>query len=178
MHINPLVGIVELLRDDGEPAGNGESGRVVVTGIAKRSMPLIRYDLGDLAVSTGYAHRCRCGLQWPSIGRIDGREEEQIVARDGGRFTHLMRFAVKGLAGIRESQLVQVDYESFVMKIVEDRGGDRERRRNEASIRHEIERRMGTKVDIAFEYVKEIPRSEGGKFKAMVSAMGQERDMG
>lgn len=176
MHINPLLGIVEILDDRGDHVESGGRGRVVVTGLAKTSMPLIRYELGDIAVSTGYYQRCACGLHWPSIGGIEGREEELIVTRDGRRFSQMIGNVVKGLDGIRESQLVQVDYESFVLKIVEDRRGKGEIRREEGRIKGEIERCMGAGIDLVFEYVDHIPRDENGKLATVVVAMERARE--
>jgi phenylacetate-CoA ligase len=178
MHINPLIGIVEILDDRGSHVESGGSGKVVVTGLSKTSMPLIRYDLGDVAVSTGYDHFCACGLRWPSIGSIEGRDEDLVVTRDGRSLAHMVPFATKDLDGIWESQLLQVGYEAFVMRIVEDKGRQVERSRIERAIRSEIEKRMEAKVSIEFEYVEDIPRCDGGKFKALVVEVEHGREDG
>jgi phenylacetate-CoA ligase len=71
---NPLLGEVEVLDDDGRPVGPGERGRVVVTDLNNRVMPLIRYDLGDLAVASeeGYVGGFRV------LEGLVGRESELL----------------------------------------------------------------------------------------------------
>ena len=40
---------VEILRDDGLLAACGESGRVIATPLYNYAMPLVRYEMGDVA---------------------------------------------------------------------------------------------------------------------------------
>ena len=57
---------------DSEPGK--DQGTVVVTGLMNDAMPLIRYDMGDIATLVpGY--QCPCGRRAPVIERIDGRSE-------------------------------------------------------------------------------------------------------
>jgi phenylacetate-CoA ligase len=48
--LNPVIGITEVLNDDGQPASEG---RLIATTLTNRAMPLLRYEIGDsgLAVS-------------------------------------------------------------------------------------------------------------------------------
>jgi phenylacetate-coenzyme A ligase PaaK-like adenylate-forming protein len=59
-----------------EGAAPGEPGRVVVTTLASRSMPLVRYPVGDLATWTDSG--CDCPMQdWPTFV-LHGREQETL----------------------------------------------------------------------------------------------------
>ena len=49
---NPLLAYVEVVDDQGRPVAPRETGRVVVTDLNNRVMPLIRYVMGDLAVAS------------------------------------------------------------------------------------------------------------------------------
>jgi phenylacetate-CoA ligase len=80
-HILPEL-VVEILDDDGEPVGQGERGRVVCTDIHNRIMPLIRYDIGDIATN-GSDDRCRCGRTLPTLLRVEGKEDGFLIAKDG-----------------------------------------------------------------------------------------------
>jgi phenylacetate-CoA ligase len=166
LHVNPLVGIVEILDHEGRPAPAGERGRVVVTGLMRRSMPLIRYDLGDTAVSTGYATDCPCGLGWPTIGAVEGRSEDLVLTADGRRIGYLAFHATKNVDGLLECQLVQTAVGRFVCNLVAEPGFDRAG--GEASIQREIERRVGEAVEVEYRYLEMIPRGPNGKFKAVV----------
>lgn len=167
MHIHPLIGIVEILNEHNRTAAKGEVGRIVVTGFTRHSMPLIRYDIGDMAESTGYHTDCPCGLGWPTIGRLEGRVEDLIKTRDGRRFG-MTAMLVKDTKGIKESQIIQIAYEKFVVNIVPKEDEPVERAQLEAFIRQKLEQRIQTCLDIEFRYVPSIPRTPGGKWKNVV----------
>jgi phenylacetate-CoA ligase len=165
-HVHPAVGIVELLSEDGKPVNRGEWGRMVLTGLLRKSMPMIRYEIGDVAESTGFSTDCRCGLQWPTIGSIGGRAEDLVITRDQRRIGLLCFHSTRDLMGIREVQLVQRGFDRFLCRIVPadhfDQGV------TEATILREIGNRLRVPVAIEFEYLSQIPRGSNGKFKAVV----------
>ena len=168
MHIHPLIGIVEIVDEANRGVLPGQMGRVLVTGLNRRTMPLIRYDLEDWAESTGYDTHCPCGLGWPTIGRVVGRSEDLVVKRSGERIGYLCFHATKNLKGIVEAQLVQTGFQRFVMNVVLDSHCAAHSRTTESAVRGEITRRMGEPVEIEFRYVPTVPRSARGKFKAVV----------
>lgn len=168
MHINPLVGIIEIVDEQGQLVRPGDSGKVLVTGLIRRSMPLIRYAVGDTVQFTGYASHCACGLSWPTIGRIDGRSEDLVRTRDGRRIGYLCFHATKNLSGIKEAQLVQTGYEQFLCNIVPSETEVMDRHHLEQAITGQITMRLQIPVNIEFRYVDTIPRGRNGKFKAVV----------
>jgi phenylacetate-CoA ligase len=175
-HVMPLVGIVEIVDHNGGPVPAGQMGRVVVTSISKRCMPLIRYVIGDQAVSTGYA-RCPCGLGWPTMGRVDGRCEDVALARDGRRIGMLADAIIKrNQIGIREAQLIQRDYDRFDCRLVLDTVHPPDKLQVEAGIKNEMAKRLGYEAAISFAYVTEIPRGNRGKLKTMIVDFDKQTD--
>jgi phenylacetate-CoA ligase len=168
MHIHPLVGVIEVVDEEGRPVPAGRPGRVLVSGFLRRSMPLIRYDLGDTAESLGYATDCPCGLAWPRIGRVDGRSEDLVRTRDGRRIGYLAFHAFKVLEGVSEGQIVQTGYDRFTCNIVRATRGAVADEAIEARIREQVQGRLQGPVDIDFRYLESIPRGANGKFKAVV----------
>jgi len=79
--VNAEAYLVEVLRD-GRPAVAGELGRVVLTDLRGRAMPLLRYDTCACRRRT-----CACGRPWPVLGRMEGRADEALLRRDGGIVT-------------------------------------------------------------------------------------------
>jgi len=167
MHIHPMQGIIELLNGSRQRAAADELGEVVVTGLGHKGMPLIRYALGDVAQSTAYWAHCPCGLGWPVIGRVEGRSEDMVRTRDGGRVGYLCFHATKYLEGIREAQLVQTDYEQFIFNIVLDPLVGADTADLEAAIRSQLSQRLQADVSVAFRYLDAIPRGPEGKFRAV-----------
>ncbi len=79
MHVNSEWVILEPVDRDGRPVPpGGTSHTVLVTNLANRVQPIIRYDLGDrLTVAPG---PCPCGSVLPGI-RVEGRKGEALALR-------------------------------------------------------------------------------------------------
>jgi len=165
-HIHPEFGIVEFLRDDGSRAQVGEPARLICTGFTNRAMPLIRYDIGDTAIMS--KKKCSCGRDFPVIERIVGRTDDILVMRDGRRVGRLDP-VFKGLQSIKEAQIVQEDFDNVSLKIVPGKGF---KGYEVQIIVRELKKRLGTQTDIKVQLVPEIPRSAGGKFRAVISKVG------
>src|SRR5690606_19383274 len=63
------------------PCPPGQVGRVLVTALHSFAMPLIRYDIGDLA---SWGEPCGCGITLPVIEKLWGRTRHQVRLPDGG----------------------------------------------------------------------------------------------
>src|SRR5690606_14535407 len=71
---------LEVLRDDGKIAAEG-TGRLLITTLQNRLMPLVRYDVGDIVTLKN--GECGCGRTLPLMGEIHGRTYEFITRPDG-----------------------------------------------------------------------------------------------
>jgi phenylacetate-CoA ligase len=80
-HVDPLYGYVEIVGDADVEVGVGESGRVIATGLHNFAMPLLRYEIGDIA--TRGDGQCICGLQTPTLQAVCGRVDDSLVKADG-----------------------------------------------------------------------------------------------
>ena len=89
--LSPHV-VVELLDAHDRPVPVGELGRVVVTRLDARAMPLVRYSLGDLAVWGERPDDAELGF--PVLERIVGRDTD-IVETPSGR--HLIVHTFTGI---------------------------------------------------------------------------------
>ncbi len=105
--------LTELIRDDGEPAEPGETGRVIVTPFHNIAMPLIRFDLGDQAVrGTGGD---TCSDQPLTIKSIIGRTKSNFVRPDGSIFAPRMSHKKAVEAGIKRYRIVQTELNKVEM---------------------------------------------------------------
>jgi phenylacetate-CoA ligase len=121
-HVPDTRMVVEVLKPDGRPAGPGQGGRVVITDLASREEPLIRYTgLGDWAVR---GDRCGCGLLWPTLQRIDGPVSSWFVMEDGRRIASFdLMDAMEDVQGVRHYQLVQEQKDLVEVRVVMDGRG-------------------------------------------------------
>ena len=121
-HIQSEVNFVEVLDWVGQPCAPGEAGRVVVTPLHNFAMPLIRYDIGDIAE---LGHACPCGRGLPVLTRILGRQQNMLVLPSGdARWPMLSSKDIKAmttLAPIRQYQFVQRRRDAIELRMVVDR---------------------------------------------------------
>ncbi len=83
LHVTADTHLVEVLDDEGRPVAPGTPGRIVVTDLMARTMPMLRYETGDrAALVTG---RCRCGRTSPRLVDLVGRAADVVVLPDGRR---------------------------------------------------------------------------------------------
>jgi phenylacetate-coenzyme A ligase PaaK-like adenylate-forming protein len=78
-HLHAEWVILEPVRRDGTPAAPGElSHSVLLTNLANRVQPIIRYDLGDRVMLA--AAPCGCGSRLPAF-RVEGRTDQPLALR-------------------------------------------------------------------------------------------------
>jgi len=75
-HLNDELLFLEVVKQDGQEALNGESGEIVITTLGVEGTPLIRYKTGDIA-HVLYT-KCDCGKNTPRLGPIIGRKNQMI----------------------------------------------------------------------------------------------------
>lgn len=172
MHISPDFGVVEILRDDGNDCAPGEVGKVVVTGLTNRAMPLIRYPNGDSAAWADPDVICQCGCTFPVIERIEGRTDDMIELPNG-RFVGRLDPVFKAEFPIREAQIIQKKNLSIEVLIVKEgtsiNGEVRKwESKHEIALMKELRARLGFEVPVGIKYVENIPRGPNNKFKAVV----------
>jgi phenylacetate-CoA ligase len=118
MHLNIEHLLIEFVRDDGASAAPGEPGRIVVTDLLNRAMPLIRYQVEDVGVPG--RGTCPCGRGLPLMDRVVGRTADFLIRRDGTRIAgvSLIENTLTKLDGIDQMQIVQEDLQHIVLNLV------------------------------------------------------------
>ena len=166
-HLHVENSVVEILRD-GRPAKPGEVGAVVFTQLDNRAMPLVRYDLGDLA-TMGDGEPCPCGRAHPTIRAINGRACDVILTPRGGALLPQFFFIgpFKLTDHLRKYQVVQEELDRLVVKLVADPGCDKPAA--ETAIREYISEAAEGSLKIDFDWVDEIPLTGLGKPRPVVS---------
>lgn len=157
-HVQSEVCLVEVLDGDGRPCGPGETGRVVVTPLHNFAMPLLRYELGDLAEVSG---PCACGRGLPTLAAVHGRVRDMVRLPDGSRRWPLIGFAFRDLPGVRQVQLAQVGPAALEVRLVAQRPLDAAQ---QAQVRAGAAQRLGYPFEVRFVYLDAIARGPGGKF--------------
>ena len=159
-HVDFEFGIIELLPIPNHPPN---VRRIVCTGFKNPVMPLIRYDIGDIATLSD--RPCDCGRVSQTVEKIDGRVESYIITPDGRQLGRL-DFLFKKTSQIEEAQLIQEDLEHLTVKLV---CSPKYSRSDEVSLLKDIRSYLGDEIAVNIEYINEIPRESNGKFRQIVS---------
>jgi phenylacetate-CoA ligase len=101
MHVLEDYGFVERVPEPGTA-----SVRIIGTSFHNRSMPLLRYDTGDLAADGAEQGPCPCGRSFPTVARIEGRSEDALTPPDG-RIVPAAYLALDGIEGLENFRIIQ-----------------------------------------------------------------------
>ena len=172
MHIPVEAAYVEIERDD--LAGSPGLGRLVVTDLHNYAMPIIRYDIGDLAA---FAHgTCPCGRGLPMLKDIAGRESDVIVTPDGRRIhTILLYYILYGLesrgGGIKKFQVVREAPNRYTTKLVRDVNF---RQDDFVLVKRKISEYLGNHLEMHYQFVDAIERTDAGKHRDFVDLVAKD----
>ena len=160
MHIFTFNNYLEVIKPDGRPAKEGEEGYVILTPLHNYSMPLIRYEIKDVAVVG--PDRCKCGNPLPTLKQILGRSSYYFVKKDG-TLVHGLYFIrqLRVRDWVKAFQVIQEDYELIRIKVVVDGEIDK---RDVNEIEERIRSVMGRSCEIEWEFVDEIELPVSGKY--------------
>ena len=137
-----------------------QPGRVLITTLNNYSMPLVRFDIGDIAE---LAPR-RAG-QHTALARLWGRDNAHFISANGTRvhgeyFTHLFY----GQHWLQTFQVAQTAPQKVEVRYV-PANGHRPAEHDLDAIKEKIRRVMGNNTEITFESRPRLERLASGKFQ-------------
>lgn len=159
LHLELQSGVFEVLNKDNEPA---QSGKLVVTSFTTHGTPLIRYDIGDSIELS--AEICNCGNNNPLVKQILGRIDDYVYSIEKGKINlGNVSNTLKDINGIIKFQAHQNSINHILIKIVRDTKSFNNK--SEERFRQNWIDRVGSKMELEFEYVLDIPVEKSGKFR-------------
>lgn len=166
-HINEDLLFVEVVDEKGDSIKIGETGNILVTSFYNKSMPFIRYQLGDRGHFIKYP--CNCGLETRRI-IFEGRSSDFIYLPDGRMIPILDLLRHLGSNRfIRKFQFIQPSIKELKVRVVfnnELRGSTI----STALIKKmEAVLKCSANFHVTVEAVKNIPLLENGKQKILLS---------
>jgi phenylacetate-coenzyme A ligase PaaK-like adenylate-forming protein len=176
-HVNSDWAIIEVADENNRPVPAGQPGKkVLITNLANRVQPFIRYEVGDIV--TMATEPCRCGSRLPRIERIEGRSADTFWVRDGAGYRQLINSVFKNAFDytreVREWQAVQTQRNTVAVKLELLPGAELDREHAWWSLNRQLEMyRFRGVVDVSLEVVPRLAaEGKSGKFKRMVSLVG------
>jgi phenylacetate-CoA ligase len=170
IHVNPFTHFVEIVDKDGNRLEDGP-GRVILSLLTNYTMPLIRYEIGDMATFAESLSPCDCGRDWQVLKRIDGRSGSMFYKKDGTIFNPLffVHFVgvVHNLGLFDKFQVIQEDYDLYTIQLVLREGLSETENSivsSIAGISRDAKSALGQNVDINFIFVPDILPTRSGKY--------------
>jgi phenylacetate-CoA ligase len=171
----PIDRIVLEVLQDNKPAAPGESGEIVLTDLQNYGMPFIRYKIGDMGRIL--EKKCPCGREMPLIELTEGRICDMIITPEGKYlpgefFPHLFKEVSRQ---VEQFQILQERVDELIVKIVPAPGYGQEQT---DYLLGKIKEKTGSRMAIAFRFVKEIPPEQSGKQRVTISKLPRARAFG
>jgi phenylacetate-CoA ligase len=162
-HIFSEYGITELISQSGDRIKQtGERTKLVGTGFNNYVMPFIRYETNDIAILSN--KKCSCGRNYLLIEKIEGRNQEYIVLKNGTLVPLLSLPFSSFLLDVKQFQFYQETAGEVILKIVKMPSYNDNN--TEYILKGLSEGLNNIKIDLKF--VNEIPRTERGKYMYMI----------
>lgn len=155
---------VEVLKFDvDEPVSPDELGRVVVTDLTNYAMPIIRYDIGDIA-SIG---EVKDGILL-SIKNLCGRRTDMITRTDGSLvdFYNSIPVEIHNNENVRQFQFIQKGPKEYLLRL---NLFDKRIQVQEDIYKELIKAIVGNDACVNIEFVNEIAVLNSGKRKIIVN---------
>jgi phenylacetate-CoA ligase len=157
-NINLASYVVEILNlDRDETVKHGTLGRIVITDLFNYSVPLIRYDTGDLGTMILVENL-------PVFSKVEGRRMDMIYNTDRELISSHIVHEVCLFKGIKQYQLIQIDEKDYLFKL----STSNEFKQEDVLI-NKYKKHLGEDANITVEYIDYIPILSSGKRKKVIN---------
>jgi phenylacetate-coenzyme A ligase PaaK-like adenylate-forming protein len=171
MHVSIETFFLEIVPHKSIPA---PAGRVVITDLLNFSMPLIRYEIGDVA-AWAENQQCPCGRHLPLLTEVQGRTTEFLVLQDGRQISGpALTLVVADMSQVKQVQFVQKALNRIVIRIVPGKNYG-------PPVAEELRRRLGLYVGsrtiLEIEETQSIASEISGKYRFAINEMKTQQDL-
>jgi phenylacetate-CoA ligase len=156
----------------GRPQPEGAEGQIVATALVNHAMPLLRYRVGDRG--SLLPGRCDCGLAFPLLGVVTGREAEMLELRGGRRISpYALTCALERVGQVLRYQVTQLDPARVRVRAIPHPEADRDAMADR--IRAVLRAEVAPFLDADVEYVDRLAHGPRAKFRVVEPLAGAER---
>jgi phenylacetate-coenzyme A ligase PaaK-like adenylate-forming protein len=175
LHINADWVLLEPVDSDYRPTPPGEpSHTALLTNLANRVQPVIRYDLGDSVIAK--PEPCACGSPLQAI-QVEGRRDDvvSLCAPDGSVVRILplaLTTVVEEAAHVHRFQIVQTAADRLMLRLDTSHENDRQAawRAAAGALRHYLTRQSLPNVHVGLDKQGPLTDRRTGKLREVVVA--------
>lgn len=166
-HLHAEVLLLEVVDKNNQPCPPGEVGRIVITDLANHVFPFIRYEIGDVGAMAEDTP-CSCGVTLPRLAKVEGRIADLIVLPDRILTPPNITVLMSDLRGVKSYQLRQDKRDELRLLVVPD---DAYSDSVGQYVVGALRQLAGSNVSVQLELVPEIPVSQSGKRRYVISSV-------
>ncbi len=163
LHVNADALYLEVEADSSIPPPDG---KILVTDMLNRSMPLIRYEIGD--IGRWGDRSCDCGRSLPLLQDLQGRLTDFLIMPDGRQISGvaLLTWVFADVSELQHVQIVQDTRAEVKLKIVP---GPAYEPAVEQRLRDRLQHYLQSDVRVSVELCDEVEISKSGKRRFVIN---------
>ena len=146
---------------------------ILLTDIKNLSMPLIRYQIGDVGSLYHSSKLCKCGITFPRMEIINGRGLDLLKTLNG-RYVHGGLLAYIGFDliqkydSIKDFRIIQDENYNIIVRYVKEKNFQNVIL---SEFKKRIKKHLGEKINVEFIQEDEIPLESSGKQRFVISKL-------
>ena len=165
LHVDFPGNLIEICKHNTTTEVWEEEGDILITTLTQKDFPLIRYQVGDLAVQT--QRKCSCGRTSRLLAKVSGRSSDFVTSTSGRKihgeyFSHILRVGDK----VRQYTAIQKESDLIIINIVLAEPFSVLERKN---ILNSFRNNLGEEMRVELNEVNNIPPLPSGKRRFVIS---------
>jgi phenylacetate-CoA ligase len=166
-HINADSVMLEFV-ENGENVDYGERGEIICTGLLNQTMPLIRYEIGDIGVPLN--DQCSCGRTLPLMQTVEGRTDDFLISTDGKVIspTIFFPYPFKNYEEIQQFRVIQENIDKIVIQVI-PRSGISNKQQIFRDVEANIKLLFGDSMKVNFQALDAFERDSTGKLRKIIT---------
>jgi phenylacetate-CoA ligase len=167
-HLISDYGYLEVLDEGNVPVQAGKEGYLTWTGFVNRTMPFIRYRIGDKGILKENGC-CLCGRPFPLVDTTITRDSDYLMGSDDTIYSpRVISPFLKDKGSIRSCQFIQPAPDKVIIRLVPEKSGNFEDEID--NVKRDLGNLLGKNIKIETVIAEEpIRRGEQGKIPLIIS---------
>jgi len=166
LHVADEHFIIEVIDPENGHENTNEFGEIIITSLVNYSMPLIRYQIGDLGRILD--DKCQCGRTLTLIDFISGRTADFVITKSGKKvYGPLFIIAFDHVKGVSQFLIEQHEIGKIQIKLLVDNHFNNNN--GLISIKNKLTTVFLDDLDYEIDFVNELYLSRSGKRRTVIS---------
>ena len=157
---------IEIVDENNNPLPNGQTGKILLTSLYNKAIPLIRYEVGDLG-----ALSMNSKGKYNVLQNLSGRINDFAIMPNGRKvpaltFYYVTKTLIKEYLKVNEFVIKQIKLNEFIVEYSSEKEFDDKIKK---IVKIAFDNYLEPGLHVRFSKVENIERGKSGKFKQFIS---------